>query len=210
MEVEDLYSFGLMAVFISFLGFALENAWLAITKGYIDNRNMHYPFLFGYGLLVVSIHLFIGTPSEFAEKVYISFSCPEKAAKWIYLLLVIMIVSAGELMLGAYIERNCNIECWNYLWIPLHFTKYTSLPTSTGFALIIAFFEEDCFYPIMRIILHIPLYLRTVLANVLITLLTADMLYSFFEMKRDKCFNERWRIDLKENEHKLVLAKRKK
>ena len=34
--------------FISFLGFCVENLWLAITKGYMDNRNMLFPFLFGY------------------------------------------------------------------------------------------------------------------------------------------------------------------
>lgn len=34
----------LMAVLVSFLGFVVEDGWLALTKGYIDNRNMHLPF----------------------------------------------------------------------------------------------------------------------------------------------------------------------
>lgn len=208
--LKNLYSLGLMVVFISFLGFSLENGWLAITKGYIDNRNMHLPFLLGYGLLVVTIHLLIGTPSEFADKLFLSLKCPDNASKLIYLLIVMAVVSIGELILGTFLEKTCNIECWNYLWIPLHFTKYTSFPTSVGFALIIAFFEEHCFYPVMRVIECIPIYLKTSLANTLIVLLTADMLHSFFEMKRSKRFNERWRISLTVNKHRLVTAKRKK
>ena len=60
----DVYSMVLMAAFISLLGFILENLWLAVRKGYIDNRNMSLPFLLGYGVLVSGIYYTIGTPED--------------------------------------------------------------------------------------------------------------------------------------------------
>ena len=51
-NIYDIYSLGIMVAVISFLGFCLENLWLAATKGFIDNRNMHLPFLMGYGVFV--------------------------------------------------------------------------------------------------------------------------------------------------------------
>lgn len=52
----------LMAVLVSFLGFVVEDGWLALTKGYIDNRNMHLPFLFGYGIAMVGLYRFSARP----------------------------------------------------------------------------------------------------------------------------------------------------
>ncbi len=139
----DLYELGIMAALISFLGFILENIWLALTKGYIDNRNMNLPFLLGYGLAVVALYLAFGIPSEF------SFLLPEEAETWrrvvIYFLCVMLCVSVGEILLGTATEKLCRIEYWNYSWILLHITKYTSLPTSTGFAALVTFFMEHCF-----------------------------------------------------------------
>lgn len=51
----SIFELGIMAALISFLGFIVENVWLAATKGYINNRNMNAPFLLGYGLLVISL-----------------------------------------------------------------------------------------------------------------------------------------------------------
>ena len=41
------YQLGIMAAVVSFLGFVVENIWLAMTKGYINNRNMNAPFFTG-------------------------------------------------------------------------------------------------------------------------------------------------------------------
>ena len=56
---QDVYVLGMMVALISFLGFLVENLWLALTKGYINNRNMNAPFLLGYGMLVVAMY-FLG------------------------------------------------------------------------------------------------------------------------------------------------------
>ncbi|MBQ5332468.1 MAG: hypothetical protein J6K92_04325, partial [Oscillospiraceae bacterium] len=60
----DIYSLGIMLALISFLGFLLENLWLAATKGFVDNRNMRLPFLMGYGVLVTGMYLLLGTPEN--------------------------------------------------------------------------------------------------------------------------------------------------
>lgn len=64
MDTTEIMALGLVIAVVSFLGFAVENIWLAITKGYIDNRNMCLPFLLGYGLAVAVIYLLFGTPKK--------------------------------------------------------------------------------------------------------------------------------------------------
>lgn len=49
----------LTVTIISFLGYCVENIWLAVTQQYINNRNMYLPFLLGYGLTVVGIYLIL-------------------------------------------------------------------------------------------------------------------------------------------------------
>ena len=133
----DIYSLGIMVAVISFLGFSLENLWLSLTKGFIDNRNMNAPFLMGYGLLVVGMYLLLGTPENMAlaEMVPVDRSKGEKF--FVYFLCAFAVVTVGELILGHLMEKICGIQYWNYNWIPLHITQYTSIPTSIGFAAII-------------------------------------------------------------------------
>ncbi len=201
----DIYSIGIMTAVISFLGFTLENIWLAFTKGYIDNRNMKFPFLFGYGLLVTAMHVLLGTPAEFSLKLFGAFNLPKILGKILYFLSVMIIVSAGEIALGTFMEKTCKIEYWNYSWIPLHLTKYTSLPTSIGFTLAISFFEEYCFCPLMNVITGIPLSFKMPAAIILVGIMTADMICSFAVMKREKNFNVRWRICL--NDRHFIFRK---
>ncbi len=187
----DLYELGIMAALVSFLGFILENLWLALTKGYIDNRNMNLPFLLGYGLAVIALYLAFGIPSEF------SFLLPEGAETWrrvvLYFLYVMLCVSVGEILLGTATEKLCRIAYWNYSWIPLHITKYTSLPTSTGFAALVTFFMEDCFQPLMEAISDLDERFLHLAAPVCIAALTTDFLYCYGRMMRTHSFYERWR-----------------
>lgn len=120
---------------ISFLGYCVESIWLALTQQYIDNRNMFFPFLLGYGLTVVGIYLIFGTPKKWLKK-----RTASKALVYLaYFALMIVIVSIGEIILGKAVEYFCGFAYWNYEKVPFHFTKYTSVPTSMGFAGIIEF-----------------------------------------------------------------------
>ena len=142
MITYSLTSIGIMAAVVSFLGFILENVWLAFTKGYIDNRNMTMPFLYGYGMAVISIYAIFGTP----QAMVLAGKLPVKEhSVLIYFVAVFFAVSIGEIALGYAVEKLCGFEYWNYENIPLHITKYTSIPTSIAFAAIITFFMGVCF-----------------------------------------------------------------
>lgn len=135
-----IYSLAFIAVLISFLGFVLENTWLAFTKGYVDNRNMSLPFLFGYGIAVTAIYIFFGVPDAF-ELPFMSNVLKSKAAKKIlYFVLIFFCVGIGEILVGLSTEKLFGFFYWNYENIPLHITRYTSIPTTAGFSFIITFF----------------------------------------------------------------------
>ncbi len=120
-ESYDIYSLGIMAAVISFLGFTLENLWLAATKGFIDNRNMHLPFLYGYGLFITSYYLAVGTPEE--QRLIVYNDNTGMAVKYlVYFALTFVTVSVGEIVIGELAEHCFGFYYWNYEMIPLHVT----------------------------------------------------------------------------------------
>ena len=64
MKLTNLFALCMVMIIVSMLGFLVENIWLAMTKGYMDNRNMCFPFLIGYGIAMLLILLIIGTPKK--------------------------------------------------------------------------------------------------------------------------------------------------
>lgn len=203
VKTAGLYSFVLMAAFVSFLGFVIENVWLAFTKGYIDNRNMTFPFLLGYGLAVIGIFLFFGTPEKLALFGRRIFKRTKKRQRYIiYLMIMFIVVCAGEIILGKLVERICGFEYWNYSALPLHITKYTSVFTSLGFAAAITFFMGYCFYPLLEIFSTVPAGISERLSRLLSVVMVSDMIYSFSKMYRTRQLNVRWKkqIRLKNNE----------
>lgn len=174
---------------ISFLGYCVENIWLALTQQYIDNRNMFFPFLLGYGLTVVGIYLIFGTPKKWLRK-----RTASKALVYLaYFALMIVIVSIGEIILGKAVEYFCGFAYWNYEKVPFHFTKYTSVPTSMGFAGIIEFFMEFLMEPILYHVQQLPKTTLQILAIGFIILLVSDYLISFRIMYYNKNPNRLWK-----------------
>ncbi|MGN0587325.1 MAG: putative ABC transporter permease [Oscillospiraceae bacterium] len=201
MEIYDYTAYlGIVIAIISLMGYLLENAWLAVTKGYIDNRNMNLPFLFGYGLLVVGMYALFGTPDEM-----MFFRIPLKlsplAGKIAYFLCAAVIVSVCEIILGTAMEKICGIEYWNYTWIPLHITKYTSVPTSIGFALVITIFMDKCFMDILLKTATYPERSSSLLSIVLILIMLNDMLICYNKMRKNHSLNIKWQKNLR-NKHK--------
>lgn len=201
----DIYSLTLAAAVISFLGFTLENIWLALRKGYMDNRNMTLPFLLGYGLLVTGIYAVIGTPEEL--HIVIPPKTPTQLKYVIYFLLSAVIVSIGEIILGKTVEHIFGFEYWNYESLPLHITKYTSVPTSLGFAMIITLFMGRCFPRLMEFILSFDPETVQMIAIILGTALTADFIYSFAKMYKTRSLNVRYTIYMSDIKDSLRKAK---
>lgn len=190
----DIYSMLLMAAFISLLGFILENIWLAVRKGYIDNRNMSLPFLAGYGVLVSGIYYTIGTPEEM--RITLPPNVSLTARYILYFISAAAVVSIGEIALGTAVEHLFGFEYWNYESLPMHITKYTSIPTSMGFAVVITFFMGKCFSPIMTVIASFEPHDVHGTAVMLTFALAADFFSSFRKMYRTRSLNERWHVDV--------------
>lgn len=190
MEIRyDLYELNIMIVLVSFLGFAVENFWLALTKGYIDNRNMNLPFLLGYGLVILGFYTLVGTPDDLRVTEY--FNIYPSKRYILYFAVSFILVSAGEILLGTFVEHVFGFEYWNYSRIPLHFTKYTSLPTSTGFGVLITLFMSR-FDNIMNCIRSMPDAIVKPVGSLLVTLLFLDFVYSFAIMRRNRSLNIKW------------------
>lgn len=189
----SIYALGIMSAVISFLGFLLENAWLACTKGYIDNRNMSLPFLYGYGMAVISIYAFFGTPQDMILLGRIPI---ENHSVLIYFAVVFFAVSVGEIALGTAVEKLCGFEYWNYSRLPLHVTKYTSVFTSLGFAAIITLFMRYAFSPVMNLIQGVNTNIGMAVSLAVTVIMSLDFIKSFAVMHRKHALNERWRLTL--------------
>ena len=120
----------LIIVIVSFLGFCIENFFTAFDDGIVNNRNMLLPFLLGYGLAILAFYVVVGTPNNpkfFKKDLKLS-------SFWsfvFYFAISFLGVCMAEIIIGYAIEWSCGIIWWDYTDIPLHITRYTSVPTST-------------------------------------------------------------------------------
>ena len=195
----NILDLGIMVAIISFLGFVVENVWLAITKGYMNNRNMNAPFLLGYGLVVLFLYFVLGTPANPVKWGLLRKTYSKKIQYIVYFLCSFVVVCIGEIILGTIVEWLCGFEYWNYSNIPMHITKYTSIPTSTGFATMITFFMGECFTPLMNWITRLhSIWLRGISVGLMVIMIS-DFLISFYNMIVEKDFYLKWKIVVRDN-----------
>ena len=168
----------IMLTIISFIGFCFEDIWMIFRHGVLDNRNMYLPFLFGYGLLILVLYYIFGTPKNLFNKYKI-----KGFKKYIiYFLISMIIVSIGELLLGICVEKFLGYSYWNYSTIPLHITKYTSIPTSIGFALVITLFMNYIFEPLRDTISKKVDKIPLIIVLLMLIVLLIDFFISFKTM----------------------------
>lgn len=192
----DIKYLAILIVLISFIGWLLENLWLAITKGYIDNRNMNLPFLLGYGLLVAGFALFFGVPDNICFG-NVNLAINTKLSWIMYFFIAFIIICSGEHLLGTAVEKICKIEYWNYEWIPCRFSKYTTIPTSTGFALLLTLFMGYVIEPLYNILKRIDGNNASMIGTICLVILTIDFILCFNKMRKNRTLNEKWRIIIK-------------
>lgn len=194
MEIVNFMALGMVVSVVSFLGFVVENIWLAVTKGYIDNRGMCFPFLIGYGIAVVLIYIILGTPDRlrFFRK---SIRVQSRIIRlFLYFVGVMICVCIGEILLGIFVEKTCHFYWWDYSWIPLHITRYTSIPTSIIFSLLITIFMKVFFIPIYRFFQKCNFCVLCILTVLLLTLMTGDFIYNACKMYSMRGMVKRWKI----------------
>ena len=56
----NFFALIMTAVVVGLIGFCVENIWLAFSKGFMDNRSMCLPFLFGYGIAMIAVYVLFG------------------------------------------------------------------------------------------------------------------------------------------------------
>lgn len=186
-----IYDYFVMAIIVSFLGFFLEDLWIALHEGYVDNRNMYLPFLIGYGMAIISISIVIGIPDNKHLLSYFS--------------KIFLAISIGEFVLGTIVEKTCGIYFWDYTSLPLHFTRYTSFFTSLAFSAIITLFMWKVFCPLMDIIHSHDSRSMRIVSTIAITLLLLDLVFSFVYMYNNQSFHDNWRFDIPYNLHLTSL-----
>ena len=180
----------IMLTIISFIGFCFEDIWMMFRHGVLDNRNMYLPFLFGYGLLILVLYYIFGTPKNLFNKYKI-----KGFKKYIiYFLISMIIVSIGELLLGICVEKFLGYSYWNYSTIPLHITKYTSIPTSIGFALVITLFMNYVFEPLRDTISKKVDKIPLIIVLLMLIVLLIDLFISFKTMYDNVGRNILWQI----------------
>lgn len=167
----------------SFIGFCIENLWLCARFGYMDNRNMHLPFLLGYGIAILLIHMLIGVPGD--------------AADFRYLLKVFLMVSSGEVAMGLIVEKMCGIYYWDYSALPFHITRYTSLFTSIGFALLITGFMRYVFPALTVYFGNHVTGLNEGSCLFMMAAIIADHVMSFSYMRQNASLPCVWRIPVR-------------
>lgn len=195
MISKHIFSLFLIIAVVSLLGFITENVWISLTKGFMDNRNMYFPFLLGYGLAVVALFLLFGTPLHPHFLAYELSIESSLARSMYYLLMMALCVSIGEILLGNLVEKTCGIIWWNYTELPLHIGKYTSVPTSLGFASLITIFMRFCFEPLYTFCLTRSYHVVAILGSSLFVLMLADFIHSAWYMTKNRRLMQRWTID---------------
>lgn len=195
MKTTEIFALCMIVTVVSFMGFIVENVWLAITKGFMDNRNMCLPFLIGYGLAMVAIYLLFGTPVSpriLGRKLSIQ---SRFLRVLIFFLIVMTCVSLGEIILGTVVEKTCGIIWWDYTRLPLHITRYTSIPTSIGFAMLITIFMRYFFEPLYDFFVKMNFEdLRTTACGFM-ALMVVDFLHNAVRIYKERQMTQLWSVD---------------
>lgn len=193
MKSNTLKTNIIMLTIVSFIGYCFEDIWMMVRHGVLDNRNMYLPFLLGYGVFIIALYYIFGTPNKLFNKIELK----RPVSTIIYYLLCVILVSIGELLLGLFVEKTGGFSYWDYSSIPLHITKYTSIPTSLGFATIITVFMDFVFLPlrdkISKVVDKIPMILVILIAIILVVDFTA----SFKKMYTNDGKNTLWSFNIR-------------
>ncbi len=196
MDRRKIRGLCLIAIVVSFLGFWVENIWIAATKGYINNRSMILPFLLGYGLATVALWCMFGTPTQ-PRLFGIDLTFQNRAVQFaLYYLLLCLCVTVGEILLGTAMEFFCGIKWWDYSNLPLNITKYTTVPTSLGFGFLIFVFMRFIFEPLLSLFSKLSHPILDWVTGIAIICLTADMIRNIIWMYHNHKTFKFWKIFL--------------
>ena len=164
----------------AFLGWWVENLFRLIAAGVFDSRHQLLPFIPVYGAGFFAIYALLGTPSEMriAGKRVLPGTGRKKGAfrGALYAATLFSLILISEMATGLFFEKAFGIKGWNYTSIPLHITRYTSVPTAAAFTAGIFLLMRFAFFPAVRLVDRIPDVPAAVVAAAGGILLAADWL----------------------------------
>lgn len=199
MKSKKITALFLIVAIVSFLGYWVENLWLLFTLGYMDNRNMRLPFLLGYGLAIVAIYMVFGTPQH-PRFLHIPIGIKSPFLRTsAYYLIACLCVMLGEIALGTLVEYTCGIVWWDYTNLPLHITRYTSIPTTLAFAALITVFMGCIFTPLYTWFSQNANQALLIVSSVLMCVMTVDLILSAIQMYTSGQFTSLWHVDCPNN-----------
>ena len=183
-----------MIILISFVGFLVENIWNLLTSGQIDNRNMHLPFILGYGLAILGVYLLFGLPTDNKGLISLTNSSNTIFQYTTYVLLVTVFICISEIIIGYGVQYFSGVYYWDFSDVPLHITRYTSILTSVAYSITITLFMNYLFDSIMTWFSRFDDKAYKYVGIILIILLTIDLLVSFGAMIANNNHNLIWCI----------------
>ena len=196
MKKINIYAFLMVLISVSFLGHLVENICCLVDLGFMDNRSMVLPFLAGYGMGIGVLYLVFDTPDQmrfFRKELKIKNIWVKRL---IYFLIAFVLISIMEIIIGTAAEKFCNFLWWDYSRFPLHFTKFTSVPTSTGFGILVLLFMDKLFWKLHDLFLKWNSKPLKVIAVVLTVLVILDFFYSSWLLYTTQGLIIRWRITI--------------
>ena len=183
-----------MIILISFVGFLVENIWNILTSGQIDNRNMHLPFILGYGLAILGVYLLFGLPTDNKGLISLTNSSSTAFHYVAYILLVTVFICISEIIIGYGVQYFSGVYYWDFSDVPLHITRYTSILTSVAYSITITLFMNYLFDSIMTWFSSFDDKAYKYVGIILIILLTIDLIVSYGTMIANNTHNLIWCI----------------
>lgn len=198
----NVYALILSACIVAFAGFVIENVFRLFCIGVIDDRHRLFPFIAEYGIAYFAIFLLFGTPKNmriFTKKITIT-AKNKKAAAFLqtalYFLIVFLCIGLGEITVGLTVEKTMGIKGWNFSNIPLHITRYTSIPTDFAYTSAFTVFMHLFFDKMTDALSEISPKVLKILAIVLTTTILLDSLIMLCHGMMHNKYPSYWRIVL--------------
>ena len=168
----------LVAYIASFCGWCVENVFRMLAIGVLDSRHQILPFLAAYGFGIFVLFFVFGTPTEmriFKKRILPENTKGNHALRVVvYYALVFVLILFGEMSVGLLFDKCFGVQAWDYRNIPLHITRYTSIPTTFGFTTGITLLMHFVFRPVVAFFERLPRKLCFWLALIFGVLIAAD------------------------------------
>ena len=169
-----LMKYFLLALFLSFLGWAFEVV-LAVnyTGEWINPGAMRLPLCPIYGVALLGMYRIAGTPDS---KRGLLKKQEGRLGTALYFIMAFVLPTLAELIVAACFDLFYGIRLWDYSHLPFNFHGYISLIVSFSWAVLIFFFMKYLFEPIKKRIWQIPYEWSMALSLLFAVLLVADLL----------------------------------